>query len=270
MNNLLTRTISGAVYVALIVAAIWVKDFGLAFFGVLMLVSVYEFLAMNRFLTKRVLSFSIFAFVAAAYFSATMIFTNQAFAFLIGVGFGSGVVLLATMFAKTVNPLKKFLPLLAIVYVALPYLLAPLWLGNDAYFNAKNLLILFVIIWVNDSFAYLFGVSFGKHKLWPQVSPKKSWEGFVGGAVMSVISGVLVVHFKLISGFSFFEFVLFVLITIIAATFGDLLESKFKREAGVKDSGNIIPGHGGVLDRLDSFILALPMVSFLFLLFNML
>ena len=116
------------------------------------------------------------------------------------------------------------------------------------------LLTVFVAIWANDTGAYLAGSTFGKHKLFPSVSPKKSWEGFVGGFIASVIAAGLLLGWKPSS-------LVFGAVISIAATWGDLFESMIKRQVGVKDSGNIIPGHGGILDRIDSLLLVLPFVA---------
>ena len=108
------------------------------------------------------------------------------------------------------------------------------------------------------TFAYLFGISFGKHKIMPYVSPKKSWEGFIGGFLLTIIAAYLsqkiFIHIAL-------RDILFVSIILpFTATLGDLIESHYKREAGVKDSGDFIPGHGGLLDRMDAFTITIPAI----------
>jgi len=183
--------------------------------------------------------------------------------FLAG-GAGTIVIMLSVfLFVRPRMKPNKSQLTFTVIYVGVPFALIPVWFRNQWGFTADNLLLLFIIIWVNDSFAYLFGVTLGKHKLMPSVSPKKSWEGLIGGALMSVIAGFVVYKLNWVSGFEFIEFEIFILIAILAANLGDLVESRFKREAGIKDSGHIIPGHGGILDRLDSFIFALPAVSML-------
>ena len=116
------------------------------------------------------------------------------------------------------------------------------------------LLAIFVCIWVNDTGAYLAGSTLGKHKLFPSVSPKKSWEGFFGGLVASAVAAGLLLGWE--------QAYYGVLISIIA-TWGDLFESMIKRSVGVKDSGSILPGHGGILDRIDSLLFVLPFMAFL-------
>lgn len=119
-----------------------------------------------------------------------------------------------------------------------------------------------VVVWSTDSGAYFVGRKLGKHKLWPEISPKKTVEGFVGGIVIAVIAAVI---FELIAGLDV-NWALFLIVTVVASVIGqlgDLVESAIKRHYGVKDSGNILPGHGGILDRFDSLLFVLPLLHFL-------
>ncbi|OQX77824.1 MAG: phosphatidate cytidylyltransferase, partial [Bacteroidetes bacterium 4484_249] len=116
----------------------------------------------------------------------------------------------------------------------------------------------FILIWTNDTFAYLTGMLFGRHKFFERISPKKTWEGTIGGAVFAIIGAyILSLVFQVINPI---EWIGFVLTLIIFGTFGDLIESMFKRTINVKDSGGLMPGHGGILDRLDSILIAAPFV----------
>jgi phosphatidate cytidylyltransferase len=114
------------------------------------------------------------------------------------------------------------------------------------------------IIWVNDSFAFLIGKNFGKHKLFPSVSPKKTVEGLLGGLIFSLLASLFIS--KYYTDFSLVNWLVIAVIVSLFGTVGDLVESKFKRQANIKDSGNIMPGHGGILDRLDSLLFAAPFV----------
>jgi phosphatidate cytidylyltransferase len=126
---------------------------------------------------------------------------------------------------------------------------------NDIF--AKYLIIgIFILIWVNDSFAYLVGKTLGRHKLYPAISPKKTIEGAVGGLVFSMATAYLLSKFEPILDTA--QWIILALVIVVTGSLGDLIESKLKREAGVKDSGAILPGHGGMLDRLDSLIYAAP------------
>ena len=153
---------------------------------------------------------------------------------------------------------------IAFLYVLLPFSLIQLLISDfqvdNIPFNSSLILSMFVFTWTFDTFAYLFGVKFGKHKIMPSISPKKSWEGFVGGYFATLFICYLFCKFLPIT-----EDYLLTLSLIIpfTATLGDFIESYFKRQAGVKDSGSFIPGHGGMLDRMDAFMITIPAIYIL-------
>ena len=158
-------------------------------------------------------------------------------------------------------------PFSSFIFIALPFALLNFIAFIDAdQFKPLILLAVFVTIWVNDTGAYLFGITFGKHRLFERISPKKSWEGFFGGALAALASGYVFSLF--IPEISLIQWLIFSEIIVIFGTFGDLIESLIKRTLLVKDSGTAIPGHGGLLDRFDSMLLAAPVIfiylSFLF------
>lgn len=140
-----------------------------------------------------------------------------------------------------------------------------MWVGfikdysyNSAAYNPHLLLGFFFLLWTNDTGAYLVGMSIGKHKLWERISPKKTWEGFFGGLVLSVAMGYVISLF-----YNELHYILWMLMGFIvscAGTMGDLVESAFKRSIDAKDSGSILPGHGGILDRFDGVFLSTPFV----------
>ncbi|MBS1548532.1 MAG: phosphatidate cytidylyltransferase [Bacteroidetes bacterium] len=152
-----------------------------------------------------------------------------------------------------------------VVYLAIPFGLAlglPKYNANSETSFTSEVFMLFVLIWSSDSFAYFSGRLFGKHKMAPKISPKKTWEGFAGGVILTLILGFFIEQYSpelrgnwMIIGF----------LVAVFAPLGDLVESQLKRTFGVKDSGNIIPGHGGVLDRLDSFIICVPVIYLYFI-----
>ena len=153
----------------------------------------------------------------------------------------------------------------SVIYVALPFSFAlglPRFTSFDDTFSLE-VFFLFVLIWSSDSFAYFSGRLFGKHKMAPKISPKKTWEGFAGGVILTLILSYFIekYHTDLRGNWMVVGF-----LVAVFAPLGDLVESQLKRNFGVKDSGNIIPGHGGILDRLDSFIIAAPVVYLYFIL----
>jgi phosphatidate cytidylyltransferase len=119
-------------------------------------------------------------------------------------------------------------------------------------------LCIYIFIWVNDTGAYLSGITLGRHKMFPRISPKKSWEGAIGGALATTASAFIVAHFYTFMGL--WQWVGMAFVVVLAGTFGDLTESMIKRQLDIKDSGHILPGHGGFLDRLDSMLFAIPAV----------
>ena len=132
----------------------------------------------------------------------------------------------------------------------------------DLPFNPSVILLMFILTWTFDSFAYLVGKKLGKTKILPTISPKKSWEGFFGGYLFCILAGSLS-YFVFEDYFNHISTLSYILITIIlpfTATTGDFIESYYKRKAGVKDSGKIMPGHGGILDRMDAFLITIPVI----------
>jgi phosphatidate cytidylyltransferase len=136
-------------------------------------------------------------------------------------------------------------------------------MGQNGY-NPKILISILILIWTNDTFAYIVGKSIGRTKLFPSISPKKTIEGFLGGILFSIISGYLLAVFFIEAKLIYIWIVISIIVSIFS-TLGDLIESKFKRLAGVKDSGKIMPGHGGILDRLDSIIFVIPFINLFYL-----
>jgi len=151
----------------------------------------------------------------------------------------------------------------AFVYVLLPFFLIHYFgkidsVNLNSVFDPSAILFMFILTWTFDTFAYLFGVRFGKTKIMPSVSPKKSWEGFAGGFIFTVIASFITTRYFIeIDNSIALAMSLFLPFT---ATLGDFTESYFKRKAGVKDSGNFIPGHGGMLDRMDAFMITIPVL----------
>jgi phosphatidate cytidylyltransferase len=137
-----------------------------------------------------------------------------------------------------------------IIFTKIPFI-------SNSY-HPEIIIAILILIWTNDTFAYLVGITMGKTKLFERISPKKTIEGFSGGLVFAIIAGVLLAQFYLQE--SIIRWIIIALLVTTFGTLGDLIESKFKRLAGVKDSGNIMPGHGGFLDRLDSIIFVAPFV----------
>ena len=149
------------------------------------------------------------------------------------------------------------------LYVSVPLTLSNLLVfgnnGSDGY-DYRIILGIFILVWINDSFAYISGILFGKHKLFKKISPKKTWEGFTGGLLFTLTGGYILSKF--FHGIQTTDWIVIALLISVFGTYGDLTESMFKRNLDIKDSGNLIPGHGGILDRIDSLLFCIPVTLF--------
>lgn len=165
------------------------------------------------------------------------------------------------LYRKKENPFTNIAyTIFGLVYVALPFALLNYMAFpfNDQQFHYEIVLGVFILIWANDTVAYLVGVNFGKNRLFERISPKKSWEGSIGGAAGTILIAWGISHF--FSDLHLIEWLAVSIIVVIFGSLGDLVESLFKRSINIKDSGNILPGHGGILDRFDAILLVSPMV----------
>lgn len=188
-------------------------------------------------------------------------------------------LLVSELYLKKKNPLNNWAyAMMSQIYIALSFamlnVLAYHSIGNEGelsnyqvQYNPILPLSIFIFTWINDTGAYCTGMLFGKHRLFERISPKKSWEGSIGGGVISILVALAMAHF--FPFLSAFQWIGFALVVVVFGTWGDLVESLLKRQLGIKDSGNILPGHGGMLDRFDSTLLAVPAVIVYLLLVKM-
>src|SRR5690554_2373202 len=260
MPESVIRSISGLVYIGLLVSSIlYSSTFYKILFLLFMILASYEFSKMIAISKTHALLLS--TLVAGIY----LLFPTINFAgWLICIPFL--VYLSYKLFAQKTYAYKTMGKKLMyqIGYINLPFLCILQLPYFENQYQPKLVLGFFILIWCNDTFAYICGKLLGKYKLFPSISPKKTIEGFVGGVLFAIIAGVLINSY-----FIEVSYLFWVLVAILVGSFGtvgDLVESKFKRQAEIKDSGKIIPGHGGILDRLDSFIFVAP---FLLLIYNL-
>lgn len=275
MKNFIIRTITGIIFVAAIVSCFLRPEAMVLLFSIITGLTVWEFtglvneradVTVNRFIST----------VAAVYFFYAMTY----FCSDIYAGIAKSVVfipylvtivylLVAELYLKQKDPIQDWAyTMLAQMYIALPFSLINVLAFNATNegmvtFNTLLPLSIFIFLWVNDSGAYCVGSLLGRHKLFPRISPGKSWEGSIGGGVLVVIVAVLVWHLseqyaQNPLGLSAIEWAGLGLVVVVFGTWGDLVESLFKRTLGIKDSGHILPGHGGMLDRFDSTLMAVP------------
>ncbi len=271
MKNLIIRTITGVAFVAIMVFGILHSPASFAtLFTIITVLSVWEFtgivnqrpdVSVNRFITT----------VAGG-----CLFVGF-FGYSFGIS-GAGVLfvpwllsmvymLVAELYLQRESPLNNWAyAMMSQVYVALPFSLLCLIANPDISANTTTpetqgaatwlVLAIYVLLWLNDSGAYCVGSLLGRHKLFPRISPGKSWEGSIGGGVLCII--VALIASQSLTLMSPVQWVGFALVVVVFGTWGDLIESLLKRQMGIKDSGNILPGHGGMLDRFDSSLLAIP------------
>lgn len=272
MNNFLMRTLSGFVFVVLVVGSIlWNQLAFLAVFTLITGLAVHEFVKLTN--TQTDVKVNSYAAVRGGVilFICSYLQASGTIHFPVYAIYGLYLVLafIAELYMRKPNPIHNWAYLiLGQVFVALPLsLLNYIAFVDHASYKPLILIAVFATIWVNDTGAYLVGITIGKHRLFERISPKKSWEGFFGGALAALASGYV---FSLyIPELSLSEWLIFSEIVVVFGTFGDLIESLLKRTVNIKDSGNLIPGHGGLLDRFDSMLLAAPVIfmylSFLFI-----
>ncbi len=225
-----------------------------------MLQSLYEFYKISQKMGSRpkiwfglLFSFLLFLFV---FFLKTSDVTSKYSFFIVAVAFISFVAELLRKGSAIKNLSYEFM---GIFYITIPFTLTNFIVFFDKKFNFQILLGVFLIIWSYDVVAYLIGSAIGKRKVFPDISPNKTLEGTIAGILAGILAGFIV--FKILNIYTAIDWIIMAVLIVFGAFTGDLVESKIKRSAGVKDSGNIMPGHGGLLDRFDSFLFAIVAVS---------
>lgn len=273
MSNLVKRTIFGAVYVLIMLGGTLIHPFAFAVvFAAILFFTQFEFYAVieqaGHKPSKWVGTISgVVFFLLSFLLSIGLLPKAFGFTFIAIIVF----MFIFELFSSRQNTLENSgLSVLGFIYIAGPFSLMNFVVhasvtGQHNSFYPWVLAGIFFILWINDSFAYLIGSAIGKHKMCEKISPKKSWEGLIGGAVFAIIMGII--NAVLFQEISMISWIVIALLTVVFGTLGDLFQSKIKREIGVKDSGNILPGHGGFLDRLDSLLFAIPII-FIWLIFS--
>lgn len=265
MKNFIVRALTGVVFVAVILAAIlWNPVLFAVVFGGISALAIWEFTSLvnqredvhvNRFICTVGGLYLFFAFFGYSInYQGASIFIPYLIILL--------YLLISELYFKHENPMNNWaFAMLSQLYVALPFALLNTLAFQFSMTNAAVTftplypLSLFVFLWANDTGAYCCGMLLGKHRLFPRISPKKSWEGSIGGGILAIlVSAVICYYVKT----NYLEWAGYALIVVVFGTWGDLVESLLKRQLGIKDSGNILPGHGGILDRMDSSLLAIP------------
>ena len=265
-SNFVQRTITGILFVVILVGCILLTpiSFGILF-ALISALSVYEFGQLMDKSKQVAINKKITSLAGAYLFLAVMAFCTGATDAQVFLPYLLLLLylMITELYLKKENPLENWaFTMLSQLYIALPFaLLNILAFHNDVAsssvsYNPVLPLSVFVFIWLSDTGAYCVGSLIGKHRLFERISPKKSWEGSIGGGVFSIASSLVFAHY-----FPFLhlaEWMGLAFTVVVFGTWGDLTESLMKRQLGIKDSGNILPGHGGMLDRFDSALMAIP------------
>ena len=267
-SNLVTRTITGVLFVAIMVCGFLRPEAMIFLFALITGMAIWEYcglvndiegVSVNRFISTVA---GVYFFIAVAAWRSGIV-TN----FVIFVPYLLTVIYLfaSELYLKNENPVHDWAyTMLSQMFIALPLSMINILafdVQSDGFVHYDMMipLMLFVFLWVNDLGAYCSGSLFGRHKLFSRISPGKTWEGSIGGGILVLIVAV-VVGYLLGDGhtLSIPMWMGLGLVVVVFGTLGDLVESLFKRTLGIKDSGNILPGHGGILDRFDSSLMAIP------------
>ncbi|MFV7235953.1 phosphatidate cytidylyltransferase [Flavobacterium sp. ZB4R12] len=293
MNETLKRGISGAIYIILLLASIlYSTESFFILFGIFLIIAVYEFCNLIQIHKLFPILFGTVLYTTVTlvshYNKITTDTINQVFntnleisiniqqldVVLLVIALVVSIKCILFLFYDNIQKIStssKYLYLLG--YIILPFVFITKISFGIYDYNPKIIIGLFILIWTNDTFAYIVGKSMGRTKLFEKISPKKTIEGFLGGIVFAIFAGYLISKYYIKANPEFSDRSILIWTSIavivgIAGTIGDLIESKFKRIAGVKDSGNIMPGHGGILDRLDSVIFVAPIIFLFYQILN--
>lgn len=261
--GLLQRLMTAIVFVAIMMAGIyWNVYTFLGLLGLIVALSLWEFsgivLEEEATISRKVLSLVIglFAFGGIAIASIDVAIPLYAYALFPAFLF---LIFLFELFSVSKRPFQNIaFMLMGLVYIALPFSLLVDLTVVKAMYNPNIILGLLLLVWASDTGAYLVGSMVGKTPLFPRISPNKTWEGTIGGWVLSLLVGVAL--FYIFGIFVLWKWLVLAAICGVFGTLGDLVESMLKRSFGIKDSGSLLPGHGGILDRFDAFLFVLPFV----------
>lgn len=273
MKNLITRSITGVLFVAIIVVCFMCPEGMIMVFALITGLTVWEYtglvntidsVAVNRFISTAA---GVYLFLAVAGFCSGITPSAVFIPYLLSVIY----LFISELYTESKNAINNWAyTMLSQMYVALPLstinILAFRDYGGQVVFSYLTPLSIFIFLWANDTGAYCFGSLFGKHKLFPRISPGKTWEGSIGGGLLVLAVAAIIGYVEnsntgeLMYGntMSVAQWMGLGLVVVFFGTWGDLVESLFKRTMGIKDSGKILPGHGGMLDRFDSSLMAIP------------
>ncbi|MDZ7847723.1 MAG: phosphatidate cytidylyltransferase [Owenweeksia sp.] len=264
MSNLLIRGMSGLVYSLAILTACFSGPMPqVALACILAILAVLEWTRFGsqriHWLSKLLIMFAIFIsiYTFSGLFEVDFLITEICRGLL---AFAIGGILITQALRDDATVKGLFQSCFALIYIGVPMILLPMMAHYQGENHPWMLASVFILIWCNDTFAYFFGSAIGRHKLFPRISPNKTWEGFVGGIVGTLAAAIIFHHY--LPYMPLLGWLGLALVVLVFGTLGDLFESAIKRSYNIKDSGSFMPGHGGILDRIDSLLFALPMAYF--------
>lgn len=268
MREILTRSLSGVVYILLLVGAtLHSLESFLLLFGLFLIICTVEFCELINLKKIFPIIIAIAGYTLFSYSNTTIVSNVWYDRLLVIATLFISIKLIFFLFSNKQQFLDKQSKYVYLIgYIILPIIILTKIPFEGTIFNPKILIGIFILIWTNDTFAYIVGKSIGKTKLYEKISPKKTIEGFIGGLIFAIVFSVIIAIYYIEQPVYIWS--ILALITGLFGTLGDLIESKFKRIAGVKDSGKIMPGHGGILDRLDSIIFASPFIFLFYQILN--
>ena len=271
LKNLIVRAITGVFFVTAMVLGILHPHALIVLFALITGLSIWEYTGLvnnikgvkvNRFISTII---GVYFFLAVAGLRLTPV---EGFVVFVPYILSILYLLISELYLKNENPINSWAyTMLGQMYIAMPFSMINVLAfqqiePGQVTFDYLLPLSIFIFLWTNDTGAYLCGSLLGKHKLFPRISPKKSWEGSIGGGILVLIVAGVIGYFANIGAtphmLSIPAWIGLGLVVVVFGTWGDLVESLFKRTLGIKDSGNILPGHGGMLDRFDSSLMAIP------------
>lgn len=270
MNNFLIRSLTGIVFVLVIVGSViggpWIFASLFLFVSILTQLEFHKLLSKGEHKTQIYLGIGSGIFLYGTIAASALELGPAGFNIMLLNFIPFVLIFVSALYMQPANPFASIgLTLTGILYIALPFGLLNYFYTSATFLHGANygiLLGFFLILWLNDTFAYLVGSAIGKHHLFERISPGKTWEGSIGGAVFALFAAWLLSNY--FTAFLLWQWLVFAFIIVLFGTLGDLVESMLKRSLGIKDSGNILPGHGGMLDRFDAVLLAAP-VAFVFI-----
>jgi phosphatidate cytidylyltransferase len=273
MKDLKKRLITAIFFVIVILSAIILDKYAfIALFGVICVLSLHEFHTLlyfdltgkkksKRILANVLLGFIPYLAVALYYLGSTWLDLGRLYAIGILLFLCVSVYYIVELASRLEKPFIIIAyALTGVFYISIPCMMVVAVSFQGGEFDYKCILGILMLNWFNDTGAYLFGSTFGKHKLFPRISPKKTWEGLFGGAISTLLLSIPLSMW--LTNMPLKDWLVLGTIVVVFGTIGDLIESMFKRSLEAKDSGSILPGHGGLLDRFDSFFFVVPFATF--------